>query len=273
MEALSLLSGYVFIINCFYRYTFFLLHTIIIMQEVCFQDAHGFTSVGYMRVSRVLRKPAREEENESDNGDDTTNGQQAKKIKKESDSDLSVQATGKTDAKPDSALAGALALQSLQKSSSSDEGGDHPSSSSATGKTSSKATTSKSSGKYTNGSTGSDANTSEDSSKPRAGNEEDESEEEYVCVIRPADVSVPPGSSVCFQTYLSTASMVEHDRKREDTDVNHTEKARGSPSCSVSGSNDSGSNHSGSDDKQSNNKVSTTTGTSSETGSEEGYSA
>lgn len=246
------------------------------LQEVCFLDTNGFTSVGYLRVSRVVRKPAREDDNESDNAE-STNGQCAKKSKKGSDSDSGA------ENKPSSTAEGALALQSLQKSISSDSCGDQAaiSSSSSTLPTPTVAPTApttvpdgadtKSSGKYTNGSTGSDANTSEDSNKPRAP-EEDEGEQEYVCVIRPADASVPPGSSVCFQTYLSTASMVEHDRKkREDTHaatIGRTENARGSPSCSVS--NDSGSNDSGSDDKRSNNKVSTTTGTSSETGSEEG---
>jgi len=236
----------------------------------------------------VMRKPAREDDNDSDNGDETGHGQPTKKTKKGSDSDLSDRPStshghghGVTEMKHDTdpTMAGAMALQSLQKSNSSDEGGEQRSSSFATGSAalskSSATTASKSSTtKYTHGSTGSDANTSEDSNKPRNVSDEDEGEEEYVCVIRPADVSVPPGSSVCFQTYLSTASMVEHDRKR---DVNnnatngHTQTdSRGSPSCSVSGSNDSGSHHSGSNDKLSNNKVSTTTGTSSETGSEEG---
>lgn len=233
-----------------------------------------------------MRKPSRddynENENDSDNGDEVITRPPPKKTKKGSDSssDFNEHTTFnehhyKLKRENDPTMVGAMALQSLHKSNSSDEGGEHRSSTYSESAAPSKSvTTSKSSGKCTHGSTGSDANTSEDSNKPRAISEEDESEVEYVCVIRPADVSVPSGSSVCFQTYLSTASMVEHDRKGEDTTASgNAQNPRGSPSCSVSSSNDSGSNHSGSDDKQSDNKVSITTGTSSETGSDEGYSA
>ena len=96
---------------------------------------------------------------------------------------------------------------------------------------------------------------------------EPEEEHEFVCVIRPADASLPQGSATCFQpfsTTLSTASMVQHDRDHVTKDAQRTERG-GSPSDS-SHSNSSNSN-------RSTNKSGTTSGSSSGNSNKNGTSS
>jgi hypothetical protein len=219
-----------------------------------------------MRCSKIFRRPAFEDL-QPDSGDpeqSVTNSTQpsSKKQKKGTDSET-----------PSTEKDAALALQALglQKPASSH------SSSTAGSTMNGNGNGSRSSATFD--SHASDANTSEDtpSSEQHPQNEEyHEDEIEFVCVIRPADASIPEGSHLSYQPYLSTASMVEHDRQRDEKMIGDTSADAprgGSPSCSLS-------NDSGSDDKfgsrsgssgQSNHKVSN--GTSSEAGSDESDSA
>jgi hypothetical protein len=246
------------------------------IQEVCFHDSNGYPTIGYIRCSKVFRRPNFEDLQESGDVSETnpqtglTNiGPACKKIRKNVEvvdgiASMSAGVPNNITGMPpesDAALAGALALQSLQKSMAISSG--------------------KTSGGTSFNSGLSDANTSEDSNKmDQQLQVAEDQEEEFVCVLRPADASIPQGSSVVFQTYLSTASMVEHDRQRDDCVTVHVDgTCGGSPSCSLS-------NDSGSEDKfcsttgsglgsgsgqSSNDKIGT--GTSSETGSDENDSA
>ena len=205
-------------------------------------------------------------------------------LKKSKKGDESVVTASANTSSKETALAGALVLQSLQmfqqeqqKSKFITDAQFPESNTSATSNGHRKRS------KFNSGN--SDSNTSEDSNckTESSANEgqpaEEEFEEEFICVIRPADASIPQGASVMFQTYLSTASMVEHDRKRDisttrsSNNMNLADPNRGgSPSCSVS-------NDSGSDDKFGSGSSGQTvsdlkgTGTSSETGSEGSDSA
>ncbi len=207
-------------------------------------DSNGYPTFGYMRCSKVVRRPTiHPEDNSPDSGEGETLGHTSKKPRRGSDTDA-----------PSADKDAAMALQSLglPKASGASRGSSNGFDSHA-----------------------SDANTSDDS-PPSDLPPAVEEEIEFVLVIRPADMSVPQGCTIPFQTYLSTASMVEHDRQRDDTMTGtaHGENARGdSPSGSVS-------NDSGSEDKfgsgsgssgQSNLKISN--GTSSEAGSDESDSA
>lgn len=102
-------------------------------------------------------------------------------------------------------------------------------------------------------------------------NKDEQFEEEYICIIRPADASFPhSGGSQMFHSLLSTASMVAHDMELRlsgrNEDSNHcNEERRGSPSGS-SGSH--GSNNSSAKPCSDFSK-STKNSTSSETGSED----
>ena len=255
-----------------------------VIQEVTFQDSNGYPTIGYLRCSKIIRKPQFEDPEAGEN-DSNAGAAPAKKARKgdttaESSSHMmkAVSSTSISDVLS-ATLEGAIALQALTGQPIARTGSENSPKSSSTSSTRTppvaETADAKASSKYNSGS---DANTSEDSNKtdqpPMA---EEDLEDEYVCVIRPADASIPPGSSISFQTYLSTASMVEHDR-RDDRQVqrasssscNNLKKTRaGSPTGSLS------NEDSGSEDKlgshASGNRSSDTklgTGTSSETGSE-----
>ena len=192
-------------------------------------------------------------------------------------------ATSANKSPKETALAGALVLQSLQMCQQEQQKNQYiidaqcPESNSSA--TSSSTHRHRGHSKFNSGN--SDSNTSEDSNcKTDSSTNEgqpagEEFEEEFICVIRPADASIPQGASIMFQPYLSTASMVEHDRKRDistthnNSTMNLVDANRSSsPSCSVS-------NDSGSDDKFGSGSSKQTvsdikgTGTSSETGSDD----
>ena len=255
-----------------------------VIQEVTFQDSNGYPTIGYLRCSKIMRKPQFEDPDAGEN-DSNAGAAPAKKARKgdttaESSSHMmkAVSSTSISDVLS-ATLEGAIALQALTGQPITRTGSEHSPKSSSTTSTRTppvaETADAKASSKYNSGS---DANTSEDSNKPdQPPMAEEDLEDEYVCVIRPADASIPPGSSISFQTYLSTASMVEHDR-RDDRQVqrasssscNNLKKTRaGSPTGSLS------NEDSGSEDKlgshASGNRSSDTklgTGTSSETGSE-----
>ena len=255
-------------------------HDVSYLQEVCYHDSNGYPTVGYLRCSKVVRRQSMDDESRDSDANEALSTSQPSTKKAKKTDDITSSSPMK---KPDNNSA--MALQSLQKNQNENQyiinGEFNPAASTNSSSSSSRGHHNK----FNSGN--SDSNTSEDSNGKTDTNgydnnqNVDDQEDEFICVIRPADVSIPQGASVLFQTYLSTASMVEHDRKSDNathahtnTTINIAENNRGgSPSCSLS--NDSGSDDkfgsSGDSGQSSGNLVGT--GTSSETGSDESDSA
>jgi hypothetical protein len=223
------------------------------IQYVCYNDANGFQVVGYLRCARLFRR-APYDENAADAADLCP--PPAKKGKRNDDPKIQ------------------LTAASLAEVSQNSHGGcNHgPSTSSSSQREGFMSTAG-----------GRSIGDSEDASKMRTFSSLSSSsqqhtppseEEEFVCSIRPADASVPSGSGgQSFNTLLSTASMVAHDRgllrsSRGDRDIDrdrddgNTAERRGSPNGS------SGSINS-SVEGTSDTSLSKKNSTSSETGSDD----
>jgi hypothetical protein len=88
-------------------------------------------------------------------------------------------------------------------------------------------------------------------------------EDEFICAIRPGDSSIPTGSQTFFQTYLSKASMVQHDRdlvakddKKDGSGTGTSSSRRSNPSASESSAAKTGtSSEAGSDSTGENESV------------------
>lgn len=207
---------------------------------MCFHDASGYPAIGYLRCAKVIRRaPLDDCMNESIN-----DGPPPKKNKKSEDGHNSATESNcsrrMATTSVDATLATAAILQSLHSMN-----GNLWSNSEKANR---------------------NASSVEDGSCQNGVLDEPD---EFVCVIRPADASIPQGS-VGFQAYsstLSTASMVEHDREHVSNDSKH-KKRGGSPSDS---SQSISSSHDRSTDKSQSTSDSSATknGTSSETGSDD----
>lgn len=179
------------------------------VKSVCYHDASGFQVAGYIRCSRLVRRAAAAiddnasvDANGSDSG--TAPGPPAKKSRTSN--------PPPDRAHPSSSMALTalnIAAASLTDGTSSSSGSGLASSNGG-GTSNSSLSSSNQDDKRKR-----DSSSSSHGASQRGGQSHDSTEsteEEFVCVIRPADASFPmSGGSQMFSSLLSTASMVAHD--------------------------------------------------------------
>lgn len=230
------------------------------VKSVCYHDASGFQVAGYIRCSRLVRRAVVD-----DNMSVDANGSNG------SDSGAPTAPTGAGAGTGAGPGPGPPAKKSRTANNPSQAGGSSSSSASSSASSSSASSSmaltalniaAASLADHPNGCVGmsgggmgmgmggqaslsvgtSDSSSNDDKRKRESTRQSPDAEgldEEFVCVIRPADASFPiSGGSQLFSSLLSTASMVAHDLELRSSgrgeDLHGLADCRGSPSSSGS---------------------------------------
>ena len=249
------------------------------IKEVCYHDGNGFQVTGYMRCSRLIRRSTmNHDDNSSECGDgkDSDNGMEKEgpKTKKSRTNAAGAAASSQySNQAPMALTASNIAAVALADGSSSHHlssngtgrpsyifCGDGVSSGSNTNRNHSDSSSksshqedrhyqSLSSGTSSNGATSHRGGTSHQDHPVHRSHDShsvnDGQDDEFICVIRPADASFPHiGGSQMFSSLLSTASMVAHDLELRGEagnvgDDNHHRRCGGPSSVGSSGSHNS----------------------------------